>query len=598
MRIGIKTTLLLATGYALLTAAFALGVRDWIASLEDHVALQTVALLAREQAALLSETNFEALIVPDSVSRRRLAQRVRDTVLLSEVVSALTIVDRQGHVLASEPPSPTGELPPAEVLFRRRMDPIVEPRPALSLGSGNYVVSLPLVYQERLLGYVRISFHNARVAMLYGEARRKLFLTALLGLLGVALLGLLLQMQIVRRAASISRTLEDSPPPRRRRLLFTDPADELARALAAAGRVRNALNEATQKETRLEQSFGAISQVFKMGVLVLRHPGEVDFANPRALQLLGATTPDDVQVIWSRLCAEHGLSFSAPLKPEQIGRPVMFGVPTPDGGRQLQAEIYPVGGGSSDHVVLLSDRSMLEALEADVRLAGYLESLARVYRSAAHDLRAPLSAIMINLDLLRESMTGADGEDAEAVRQRQDRYVTVLRDELTRLNTSLSQILTQTSPPSDRQERFDLRAPLQEIARLLGPQARRQNVELALQLPDRELPLQGYRDRLKQALLNIAINALEAMAKGGSLSIDVAADDLRARIAIADSGPGIPREVLGRIYESDYTTKVSGSGIGLYVARALIELHGGTIETHSEEGRGTTVALDLPLAVD
>jgi two-component system, sporulation sensor kinase D len=208
-----------------------------------------------------------------------------------------------------------------------------------------------------------------------------------------------------------------------------------------------------------------------------------------------------------------------------------------------------------------------------------------VYRTAAHELRAPLAAMMVNLDLLQDGL--AD--------DRQERYVGVVREELVRLNRSLAAMLSQTIPPSEARQRFDLKALVQELGALLAPQARRQQVEVLLDLPAEEAPLVGARDRLKQALLNVAVNALEAMPKGGQMRMELAMEGARARVAISDTGRGIPAELLERIYESDFTTKGNGSGIGLYVARTLVHFHGGTIQAHSGEGRGTRVEVVLPI---
>jgi two-component system, sporulation sensor kinase D len=144
-------------------------------------------------------------------------------------------------------------------------------------------------------------------------------------------------------------------------------------------------------------------------------------------------------------------------------------------------------------------------------------------------------------------------------------------------------------------ERFDLRRAVEEIGGLLAAQARRQHVQLTTRLPERPVALIGYRDRLKQALLNVSVNALEALPNGGSLDVEMAAENGNARIAVADSGPGIPPEILKRIYERDFTTKRNGSGIGLYVARALVQLHGGHIRVESTPDVGTRVEIVLPL---
>lgn len=200
---------------------------------------------------------------------------------------------------------------------------------------------------------------------------------------------------------------------------------------------------------------------------------------------------------------------------------------------------------------------------------------------------------MIHLDLLRESIAaqGAPKEGKEGAAQ----YVVVLREELERLNRSLSDVLTQTLPPTDQRERFDLRDALRELGTLLAPQARRQGVAFRIRLPDSPVVLVGFRDRLKQSFLNIAVNALEAMPAGGQMSLEMDVEESHAAIRVSDTGRGIPQDALLHIYERDFTTKGTGSGIGLYVARALVELHGGEIRVLSQEDRGTRVEVRLPI---
>jgi signal transduction histidine kinase len=264
------------------------------------------------------------------------------------------------------------------------------------------------------------------------------------------------------------------------------------------------------------------------------------------------------------------------------------------GGRKLRIEPYRLGGDDCDEfLVLLNDMDVLDSLETDIRLANQLQGMARVYRTVAHELRAPLSAMMIHLDLLRESLTAEGSSDAD--KETQSHYVVVLRDELDRLNRSLSEVLTQTVPSADPRDKFDLRQAVSELGTLLAPQARRQGVELRTAMPDEPVFIVGHRDRLKQSFLNIAVNALEAMPQGGRMSLEMQIDGSRVRVSVADTGRGIPSEVLARIYERDFTTKGTGSGIGLYVARTLVEMHGGAIETESHEGQGTRVEVVLPI---
>jgi signal transduction histidine kinase len=106
----------------------------------------------------------------------------------------------------------------------------------------------------------------------------------------------------------------------------------------------------------------------------------------------------------------------------------------------------------------------------------------------------------------------------------------------------------------------------------------------------------GYRDRLKQALLNIAINGLEALPEGGNLLIQVTMQDRNANIIINDSGPGIPEALAAKIFQMHFTTKENGNGTGLYVTRLVVESQGGEMFVESKLGQGTSVSVILPLS--
>ena len=173
MRLGVKATLLLAAGYVLLMIAFAVGVDRWLRSFEEATTNETVRLLAREQAAILSELTYEALLVADGASRTRLRSRVEDVVLMSEMLSSMTVVDEQGKVVASDRWPVGHPFPPPGALFAGGNEISAAPlddRPFFR--GGDYVVCLPFHENGHAIGYVRMDFHSDRVADLYGHARR------------------------------------------------------------------------------------------------------------------------------------------------------------------------------------------------------------------------------------------------------------------------------------------------------------------------------------------------------------------------------------------------------------------------------------------
>lgn len=336
---------------------------------------------------------------------------------------------------------------------------------------------------------------------------------------------------------------------------------------------------------------GVLSRVMNVGVLLLDQSARLEFANPLARELLGCASDDELRRRWQEIRRR------LQLEPEQFpsAKPTRTTVnfPLEKGVRYLRLETHALQEETcSGCLVLLKDRQSGDVLETVLLLASRMRSLVHVYRLMAHDIKAPLNAMQLTLELLADSVAQDAATDAKGRRQR---HVAVLREELARLNRILKTMLDQREPLGAVMETFDLREVIREIVALMAPQARGQRVEMQIRLPADAVELSGYRDRLKQALLNIAINGLEAMPNGGRLAIEMTAQGACARIDIADSGSGIPEELLEEIHQIYFTTKKSGSGIGLYVARLVAESHGGEIVVRSEPGAGTCFTVTLPL---
>lgn len=182
----------------------------------------------------------------------------------------------------------------------------------------------------------------------------------------------------------------------------------------------------------------------------------------------------------------------------------------------------------------------------------------------------------------------------DGVLERARGYLAVVDQELQRLRRSLDSLLNHAALPRDDLEELDARDLIHDVENLLGPQCVRQKVALKVRVPDGPVRVLGTRDALKQALINLGINALEAMPEGGTLNLSLEGVDSKATISIADSGPGIAPEIRDRIFTMHFTTKRTGTGIGLYVARVVVEANGGQIRVDTEAGRGARFQIDLP----
>jgi len=587
MRLAVRSILTLSLLYLLVVLGLFAWARQHVDSLARAAIEETAHLVGREVAVAVAEVTTGELLSSDRAAQARALRVLHGLTRHSQVVRAIAVVNAEGKVVASDDFLELGQPqpPPATVFERGQRDLVL--RPSSLLGPRESQLLVPLLERTQLVGYLRIALASGRLEGLYAEARRQLALGALLAALAVGGLGFLLHLQLARRGHSVAQALEralrgETPP--------AGPRDEFAAALAAAGRLGQELQSARDLSSQARQRLLAVSQALDQGVLLLAPGPQLDFANARACELLGVADLDELAAHWPAIAPQ----LAPCLAPQSAtARPADIELPTPAGERRwLRCQAYSLADGSESFLVLIRDRAMIEALETDLCLASQLRGLTRVYRAVTHDLRAPLHSMVLNLELLQQSLQAGDDE-----REAQLEWLAVLKQEVERLNRSLQALLAETAPPPDQaREVFDAGDVLREIERLLLPQARLQQVELRAAAPDDEVPILGYRDRIKQAILNIAINALEAMPEGGRLDLRLEAADGAARLAIEDSGPGIPPAARARIFDLHFTTKTSGTGIGLYVARSITEAHGGAIAVDSESGRGSRFEISLPLA--
>jgi signal transduction histidine kinase len=441
--------------------------------------------------------------------------------------------------------------------------------------------------QESAAAHQSAVADTAHSSDLYRRAMSRLGMGALGALSLAGGLGLALYLLLVRRSREVAELLEGALAGKK--LVVPQVTDEFAVAFAAADRLGQELHLERERGAQARHRLSALSHLMDVGVLLVNASHHLDFANPRACELLGSADTAEVERRWP----EVRRLLDPVLGPvERRASRLDLDVPGPGGPRALRCQAYTLG--EAEHQVfllLLRDRVMLDALETDLLLASQLRALTRVYRAVTHDLKAPLNAMVLNLDLLQSALRRGEGaREAEASEQ----YLGVLREELERLDRSLLALLAETTPAGRGREEFDARAIVEEIERLLLPQARLQHVALEAHLPGTALRIAGQRDRLKQAILNVAINALEAMSDGGALELRLAALPDLAEVLIIDSGPGIPEEVRPRIFDMHFTTKSSGTGIGLYVARSIVEAHGGEISFGSVPGRGSEFRVRVP----
>jgi signal transduction histidine kinase len=232
---------------------------------------------------------------------------------------------------------------------------------------------------------------------------------------------------------------------------------------------------------------------------------------------------------------------------------------------------------------------MTESLQETLRERASRESLAAMGEfaaSLAHEVRNPLTAVKIDLQGLEERI----GDDP-ALRQPLTRAL----EEIDRLDATVGDALSFVRR-GDGAKTLDIRHPIEAAVRSAAPSFERAGARLEIDAADSELPVAGDPAGLEQLFLNLLLNAAEALSEGGRARIEAGREGGRIRVRVTDDGPGIPGAIRERIFEPLFSTKDTGTGLGLTISRRIVEAHRGTLEVRDAVGGGTRVEVNLPAA--
>lgn len=327
----------------------------------------------------------------------------------------------------------------------------------------------------------------------------------------------------------------------------------------------NAIENQPRSERRAET--GDLAGALTPGILVLRPGGGITAiasADRRAMELLGCPDRADLERAWSELrprLEAQGLWSGG-------DRDAVLDLPG-DGAARRRFDLRGDGG-----VILVQDAGAVEALESDLRLSALMRSLTHITPAVAHDLRAPINAMVFNIEILKETIASGKGAEPGG-RERQLRYVNVLKEELNRLHKEMEIFIAHISPRGDRTESLDLRELMEELSVLLTGPARKQQVQVRLQLPETPVTVEVNRYLLRQTLLHLSLASLADVPKEGALELRLERRGDKAWIRVAGTPPGDSRGGGSAGFEIRFSP--SGALAQLHVARGILASQGGEV---------------------
>jgi signal transduction histidine kinase len=245
-------------------------------------------------------------------------------------------------------------------------------------------------------------------------------------------------------------------------------------------------------------------------------------------------------------------------------------------------------GTGAGFLVRLRDPEAQRKIGRELQTADRLSAISRITGGVAHEVKNPLNAILLHVEVAKAKLKRGDTDI--------EQQMEIISGEIVRLDRVVKTFLDFTRPVELNLTNVPVQQFTEELAELAKPQAKASNIRIEIIQDAEGVEVRVDRDLMKQALLNIVVNAMQAMPEGGILRLEALANEDTAEIRISDTGQGIPPELREKIFRLYFTTKKEGSGIGLAMTFRMVQLHDGTIDFTSEPGKGTVFFIRLPIA--
>jgi PAS domain S-box-containing protein len=558
-----------------------------------------IAYLATNAAPDLSSTRVDTTN-PEAV-RRGIAyylgtDRDLNTMLDSVVGSFPTIydaavLDSDGKAILDTDPNLVGkkiaDRPDFAQLqsagFRRKLRMVYNP-PTI------YDVHLPLLLNGQPFGSIHVGVSTVFLRNeLTPRLQRQLALSAVAVLCSLILAALLSHVAL-GPLEHISRSLDSMAENDGTEVGKAAGSDEYGKVSLKIAHLGRQMRDAREIFSALKSNVDQIMASLQDGLMLFTRDSRVVLVSAAIEGFLGRSRGEllgrTVKEIFSPESALGGLMLDAFRLHHHVEA---HEIETSNGRRvQVSLDFIQEKGTQIGALLTMRDAESARRIEDEIELSRRISASGRVTRGVAHEVKNPINAIVLHLQLLRNKLQEVDPDT--------NRHVDIIDSEIHRLDRVVQILVDFTRPRDLHLEDTDLRLLLDEVSLLASPDAEQHGVKLTRELPAEAVPVKIDVDFIKQAILNVVLNGVQAMPNGGTLTIAARREEDMVITEIRDQGSGIPADIQDKIFELYFTTKKTGSGIGLAQTYQIMQWHYGSVDFESADGRGTTFRLRLPLA--
>jgi len=527
----------------------------------------------------------------------------------SATIYEVTITDPQGVALVSSDATMPGRAPEKRMALAQMAQAGFFQQIKILYGATRILeLDLPFNLGGKPFGEIRVSLNTALMRRDIDPTLRTAGVAVAIVVLSFTLLAAIVSHVYLAPLAKISAQL-----------------DLISRGQAAPAAVRSAdeFGQVSSKISQIGQQLHGVQEIFSTlrenvnhvmaglddGLILFTQDGRAVMVSPAVEKFMGATpaalTGKSVGEVFPpghplREALGIGEGSWHSVEPIEVH---LNGAASGAAASRVTASVQAIPGDAGQQamgaLVTLRDVESIEQLDSHLQVSERLAALGRVTAGVAHEVKNPLNSMRLWLENLKQAIPAAPSEPGAAPPIAQQ-AVQILDSEIDRLDRVVKTFLDFSRPVEMTMSEIDANELVREVANVAKPQFAKAGVGLEAAGALEPLHVMGDRTLLKQALLNLALNALEAISgqhgrsEPGRVRLQCLRRNTAVTIRVEDNGPGIPSDLRAKVFQLYFTTRPGGSGIGLATAFRILQLHNGSMDFTSEVGRGTTFVIDLP----